>query len=136
LGREERRAAFGLLSPPLVSDIASAIMQLATAVGLVALFAPAVLAQTYPACTRELLRTDECAAVVNPSACYNQFRWNTRTLACIDGANDTERKARVSFERDRKQSNGPADCSKACKCCACVGTVMCNWVTQNKYCSS
>ncbi len=71
-------------------------MQLTAAVGLIALSVPAVLGQTYPACTRTLLRTDECAAVVNPSACYNQFRWNTRTLQCIDGANDTERKARVS----------------------------------------
>ena len=71
-------------------------MQLTAAVGLIALFVPAVLGQTYPVCTRTLLRTDECAAVVNPSACYNQFRWNTRTLQCIDGTDDTERKARVS----------------------------------------
>ncbi len=70
-----------------------------SSLGLVALLLTAGLAQaqTFPECTRALLRTDECAAVVNPSACYNQFRWNTRTLGCIDGANDTERKARVSL---------------------------------------
>lgn len=72
-------------------------MKLTTPAGLIALFVTAVLGQgqQFPECTRELLRTDECAAVVNPSACYNQFRWNTRTLGCIDGTNDAERKKRV-----------------------------------------
>ncbi|KAK4234630.1 hypothetical protein C8A03DRAFT_47091 [Achaetomium macrosporum] len=70
----------------------------------------------FPECTQELLRTDDCAVVVNPTACYNQFRWSTRTLGCIDGTNDADRKR------------------KACKCCSCVGTVMCNWVKQNRFC--
>ncbi|KAH6853267.1 hypothetical protein B0I37DRAFT_409456 [Chaetomium sp. MPI-CAGE-AT-0009] len=92
-------------------------MKLTTSLGLIALLVEAALGQNFPECTRELLRTDDCAAVVNPNACYNQFRWNARTLGCIEGENDTQRKQR------------------ACKCCSCVGTVMCNWVTQNRYCS-
>jgi hypothetical protein len=71
-------------------------MKLSTSFGLLALFFGA-LGQEFPECTKELLRTDECAAVVNPNACYNQFRWNARTLGCIDGANDTERKQRVGY---------------------------------------
>ncbi|KAK4129710.1 hypothetical protein N657DRAFT_563760 [Parathielavia appendiculata] len=88
-----------------------------TSFWLLAFFSALAQSQEFPECTRELLRTDDCAAVVNPSACYNQFRWNTRTLGCIEGENDTERKMR------------------ACKCCSCVGTVMCNWARQNRYCS-
>ncbi|KLU89849.1 hypothetical protein MAPG_08818 [Magnaporthiopsis poae ATCC 64411] len=74
-------------------------------------------AQQYPVCTADLVKTDECADVINPAACYNQFRWNARTLGCIEGTNDKERQ------------------KKACKCCTCVGTVMCNWVTKNRFCS-
>ncbi|KAH6651248.1 hypothetical protein F5144DRAFT_477367 [Chaetomium tenue] len=92
-------------------------MKVPAAFGLITLFLGTALGQNYPECTRELLRTDDCAAVANPNACYNQFRWSARTLSCIDGENDTQRKQR------------------ACKCCSCVGTVMCNWVTQNRYCS-
>jgi hypothetical protein len=75
-------------------------MQLISSSLAILLAAAAGVAQaqtSFPECTRALLRTDECSAVVNPSACYNQFRWNTRTLGCIDGANDTERKQRVSL---------------------------------------
>jgi hypothetical protein len=71
------------------------IMKLATFFQLIPLFLGVALGQNYPECTRELLRTDECAAVVNPNACYNQFRWSARTLSCIDGENDTQRKQRV-----------------------------------------
>ncbi|KAL2142344.1 hypothetical protein VTI28DRAFT_1236 [Corynascus sepedonium] len=92
-------------------------MRLATSLGLIAVFFRAALSQEFPECTKELLRTDECAAVVNPTACYNQFRWSARTLGCIDAEDDAERKKR------------------ACQCCTCVGEVMCNWVKQNNYCS-
>ncbi|KAK4460642.1 hypothetical protein QBC42DRAFT_180435 [Cladorrhinum samala] len=68
-------------------------------------------------CTREVAASDECADVINPAACYNQFRWNSRTLSCIDATSDAERKR------------------KACLCCNCVGSVMCNWVNQNRYCT-
>ncbi|ORY03932.1 hypothetical protein BCR34DRAFT_491984 [Clohesyomyces aquaticus] len=70
---------------------------------------------TFPVCTRELLRTDECASVVDANACYNQDRFKSaRTLACIDGTSDADRT------------------KKACKCCTCVGTVMCDWVKSQK----
>ncbi|KAB5566331.1 hypothetical protein GE09DRAFT_1218597 [Coniochaeta sp. 2T2.1] len=73
-------------------------------------------AQQATTCTSDLVVTDDCTDVMNPIACYNQYRWNTRTLSCIEGTNDTERKR------------------KACKCCSCIGTVMCNWVKTQKYC--
>jgi hypothetical protein len=63
--------------------------------GLVVAWVALAQCQTYPECTRELLRTDDCAAVANPNACYNQFRWNTRTLSCIDGTDDADRKRKV-----------------------------------------
>jgi hypothetical protein len=112
-------------------------MKVTAPAGLIVLLATAVLgqAQQFPECTRELLRTDECSAVVNPSACYNQFRWNTRTLGCIDGANDAERKKRVRGA-SATAAIREAHSLQACKCCSCVGTAMCNWVTQNRYCSS
>ncbi|KAK3368758.1 hypothetical protein B0H63DRAFT_565392 [Podospora didyma] len=87
-------------------------------VGLMALWMALTFGQTFPECTRELLRTDDCAEVVNPNACYNQYRFNARTLTCIEGKDDADRKR------------------KFCKCCSCVGTQMCNWVTQSKFCTS
>ncbi|KAK0628764.1 hypothetical protein B0T17DRAFT_614640 [Bombardia bombarda] len=70
-------------------------------------------------CTRELARSDDCADVINPNACYNQFRWtSSRTLQCIDGKDQADR------------------ARKACKCCSCVGTVMCDWVKTNKLCAA
>lgn len=72
-------------------------MKRATTLGVIVALVGLATAQTgFPECTTDLLRTDECAAVVNPTACYNQFRWSARTLGCIDGVDDTERKARVS----------------------------------------
>jgi hypothetical protein len=50
-------------------------------------------AQTYPECTMEATRSDDCAAVINANACYNKFRWNAQTLTCIDG-NDNAVKAK------------------------------------------
>ncbi|KAK3317911.1 hypothetical protein B0H66DRAFT_532419 [Apodospora peruviana] len=77
-----------------------------------------VFGQNYPVCTRELAATDECADVINPNACYNQYKFSgTRTLSCIDGKDDADRKRKV------------------CQCCTCVGTQMCTWVTQQKFCT-
>jgi len=52
-------------------------------------------AQTATACPADLVVTDDCTDVMNPIACYNQYRWNARTLSCIEGANDAERKRKV-----------------------------------------
>ncbi|TLS21022.1 uncharacterized protein PpBr36_10760 [Pyricularia pennisetigena] len=59
------------------------------------LFAATVTAQQYSECTSDLVRTDDCADVINPAACYNQFRWNSRTLACIEGTDDADRKRKI-----------------------------------------
>ncbi|ELQ43576.1 hypothetical protein OOU_Y34scaffold00142g3 [Pyricularia oryzae Y34] len=56
------------------------------------LCATTITAQQYPECTSDLVRTDDCADVINPAACYNQFRWNARTLTCIEGIDDADRK--------------------------------------------
>ncbi|KAL5381838.1 hypothetical protein PMIN06_006852 [Paraphaeosphaeria minitans] len=74
------------------------------------------LAQSYPECTPELVRTDECAGVINANACYNKMGFrNAQTLQCIEGKDEAEKKRR------------------ACKCCNCVGKVMCDWVTKQKF---
>jgi len=72
-------------------------MTRSSSLGLIALFITAFLvqAQEFPECTRELIRTDDCADVINPNACYNQFRWNSRTLSCIDGVDDADRRRKV-----------------------------------------
>jgi hypothetical protein len=76
-------------------------MKFTASLGLVSLFLAFASGQgahespNFPSCTAEMLRTDACAAVVNPNACYNQFRWSARTLTCVEGENDTERKQRV-----------------------------------------
>ncbi|KAF2748935.1 hypothetical protein M011DRAFT_466061 [Sporormia fimetaria CBS 119925] len=68
-------------------------------------------------CTKEVVRSDDCAEVINANACYNKYRFrNKQVLTCIDGANDTER------------------AEKACKCCACVGQVMCDWAKSQNVC--
>ncbi|KAI2607454.1 uncharacterized protein GGS25DRAFT_495930 [Hypoxylon fragiforme] len=83
---------------------------------VVSLWLALVLGQQFPECTRELAATDDCADVINANACYNQFRFrNNQTLSCIGGTTNDERAL------------------KACKCCSCVGTQMCNWVTQSRF---
>ena len=64
--------------------------------GFLALLLSVAFAQKYPECTAELVRTDECAGVINANACYNKNRFqNAQTLQCIEGKDDTERKMRV-----------------------------------------
>lgn len=47
-------------------------------------------------CTRQLAATNDCADVINPNACYNQYKFSgTRTLSCIEGKNDTDRARKV-----------------------------------------
>ncbi|KAL1837076.1 hypothetical protein VTJ49DRAFT_4304 [Mycothermus thermophilus] len=100
-------------------------MRLPASFGLLTLLLALVAAQSespdFPACTRELAETDECLAVINPNACYNQFRWSARTLSCIDAIDGTP----VS-EDVKKQW--------ICKCCNCVGAVMCNWAARSRFC--
>jgi hypothetical protein len=65
--------------------------------GCLTLWLAIAAAQSYPECTAEVARTDECASVINANACYNKvgFR-NAQTLTCIDGTNDADKKKKVS----------------------------------------
>jgi hypothetical protein len=59
------------------------------------LFLTLTTAQTYPECTMDLARSDDCAAVINANACYNKFRWNAQTLTCIDGTDNAVKTKKV-----------------------------------------
>ncbi|KAH7408807.1 hypothetical protein DE146DRAFT_647236 [Phaeosphaeria sp. MPI-PUGE-AT-0046c] len=61
------------------------------------LLAGLAAAQTFPACTMEAARSDDCAAVINANACYNKFKWNAQTLTCIDGTDTKLKQQKVSL---------------------------------------
>lgn len=84
---------------------------------IVTTFLALAQAQAYPECTAEVARSDDCAAVINANACYNKFKFqNAQALTCIDGDDNAAKQKKV------------------CKCCSCVGKVMCDWATKQKYC--
>ena len=62
---------------------------------IIPLFIALSSAQTFPECTAEAARSDDCAAVINANACYNKFRWNAQTLTCIDGTDNKEKQKKV-----------------------------------------
>jgi len=65
--------------------------------GCLTLWLAIVAAQSYPECTANVARTDECASVINANACYNKFGFrNAQALTCIDGTSDAEKKKKVS----------------------------------------
>ncbi len=70
-------------------------MRIPLALLSIALWVATARAQQATTCTSDLVVTDDCTDVMNPIACYNQYRWNARTLSCIEGANDTERKRKA-----------------------------------------
>ena len=50
-------------------------------------------------CTRKLAATNDCADVINPNACYNQYKFSgTRTLSCIEGKSDADRQRKVCLQ--------------------------------------
>ncbi|TPX15345.1 uncharacterized protein E0L32_004622 [Thyridium curvatum] len=66
-------------------------------VAVLTLWVAACLGQQQTVCTNEMATSDDCADVINPIACYNQFGFNgARTLNCIDGKNDADKKRKVS----------------------------------------
>jgi len=72
------------------------VLNMKLSLGLLSIWLAIALGQTYPECTKELARTDECADVINANACYNQNRFNNaQTLQCIDGKDNTERIKKV-----------------------------------------
>lgn len=63
---------------------------------ITALWLATALAQENVECTSELASTDDCAAVINPAACYNMFGFrNAQTLSCIEGVDDADRARKV-----------------------------------------
>lgn len=46
-------------------------------------------------CTQEMIASDDCTAVIDANACYNEFRWNAQTLQCIDGKDNADRQRKV-----------------------------------------
>ncbi|KAI0425056.1 hypothetical protein F5Y09DRAFT_322725 [Xylaria sp. FL1042] len=50
-------------------------------------------------CTQEMIASDDCAAVIDANACYNEFRWNAQTLQCIDGKDNADRQRKASCSR-------------------------------------
>lgn len=58
-----------------------------------------VLAQT-TACPADLAATEDCADVINPNACYNEFGFRDKqTLSCIEGKNDADRARKVCLSQ-------------------------------------
>jgi hypothetical protein len=64
--------------------------------GFLAMWLTLALAQTGQMldCTEDVIQSEECAEVISPIACYNQFRWNQQTLTCIEGT-DAEKRMKV-----------------------------------------
>jgi hypothetical protein len=70
---------------------------------LIALWLAMAAGQTVPACSADLVRSDDCTDVIDANACYNEFRWSgTQSLQCIGGANNTERARKVRFHGDSR----------------------------------
>ncbi len=63
---------------------------------IVTIWLSATLAQTIPACTAEMVASDDCAAVIDANACYNKFRFSgTQTLSCILGTDNKDKARKV-----------------------------------------
>ncbi|KAK0738861.1 hypothetical protein B0T18DRAFT_289485, partial [Schizothecium vesticola] len=68
-------------------------------------------------CTSAVVEDYDCAHVIAPVACYNQFKFNSAsTFTCIEGKDDAD-KARMF-----------------CKCARCVSEQLVQWVTTNRLC--
>jgi hypothetical protein len=71
-------------------------MKLSRSLGFVALWLAMALGQQVPVCSQELASTDDCADVINPNACYNEYGFRgTQTLACIEGKDNADRARKV-----------------------------------------
>ena len=72
-------------------------MKPSLSIGLIALWITMALGQAVPACNRTLADSEDCADVINPNACYNEygFRTGTQTLRCVDGKDDADRARKV-----------------------------------------
>ncbi len=74
----------------------------------VAVWLPPVLGQAVPACSADLATSEDCAAVINPNACYNEFGFRgQQTLNCVEGKNNADKARKVS----RLHLPPPASCA-------------------------
>jgi hypothetical protein len=93
------RAALVFLTADITTDRHTCLPKsgkMMLSISLFALLLALAWGQSTQECTREVAATDECADVINPNACYNQFKFGSaRTLQCIDGKNDEDRKKKV-----------------------------------------
>jgi hypothetical protein len=64
--------------------------------------------QQFPVCTTDLVKSDDCADVINPAACYNQFRWSARTMSCIEGKDNADKQRKVSQSTPPGSTDRPA----------------------------
>ncbi|ERS97595.1 hypothetical protein HMPREF1624_05766 [Sporothrix schenckii ATCC 58251] len=54
------------------------------------------MAQTVPACPADLAASTDCADVINPNACYNEFGFRgQQTLNCIEGKDKADKARKV-----------------------------------------
>ncbi|KAK1833700.1 hypothetical protein QBC39DRAFT_328968 [Podospora conica] len=68
-------------------------------------------------CTPEVVEDIDCANVIAPVACYNQYKFTSpNAFTCIEGENDAD-KARMF-----------------CKCARCVSESLVQWVNTNRLC--
>ncbi|KAF2845529.1 hypothetical protein T440DRAFT_407701 [Plenodomus tracheiphilus IPT5] len=87
-------------------------------------------AQTYPECTAEVARSDDCAAVINANACYNKFRFqNAQTLTCIDGSDDAKKKKQVSMIFDSSGCHQGRKINEMNRCANAVAVLVRSCVT-------
>ncbi|CAK7219910.1 hypothetical protein SEUCBS140593_004052 [Sporothrix eucalyptigena] len=66
---------------------------------IIAVFQPAIWAQSVPACPADLAATTDCADVINPNACYNEFGFRgQQTLNCIEGKDNADKARKTGVQ--------------------------------------
>ncbi|KAI1259873.1 hypothetical protein F5Y18DRAFT_432845 [Xylariaceae sp. FL1019] len=66
-------------------------------------------------CTAEMVASDDCAAVIDANACYNEFRWNAQTLQCIDGTDNADRQRKKTEKLEIRGSGQEVLLTRSCK---------------------
>lgn len=124
-------------------------------IAVVAVSLPAALGQAVPACPADLASSPDCADVINPNACYNEFGFRgANTLNCIEGTSKADKARKVGSPSPLILSCPVSPLSNSlplphpllfysihmltqlqvCKCCGCIGAKLCSWASTNKLC--
>ena len=95
------------------------------------------IAQTQT-CTADMVKSDDCAAVIDANACYNQNRFakGNGTLNCIDGKDNNDKARKVSSEfnsrfdgvLERKVTS--TKCILLASCCSTIVPGGCHQLTD------